>query len=513
MIGRYTLIQVQNTPEGRAPGASPARDARVLPCLIEQLVEAIGLQHHLELLRPVRGGLRLPAGEARPVGRRVRVVGAELLHVHGEEAHPGELVRRQIALDALRQVLLHVAEDDERAGARAAFLEIFRAQHHRAADVGMAGVHGAVREALQLARKGELLRIRPGGTDVEVEIGLDVVLLVALAVDADDVEAVARHQLREDAALDDVHHVRLLVGIRARHVDEGDHRLRVVTSARAGEETGCIEEQRKLLHRRPPSACGRSAPVPSRSRPFPFSTIRSICSGMTMRMSYMCRSASAPWREPCASRRDTVPKTRNRPAASASAMWPPVAISVSSGTATIARMNGRMKPRTAWPTTGMRDAAGSATVLSETPASALFSAVAEATICSRSTASEHSMPASSTRPPSDTTRIRRRRDEGRFSSLGKKLVTPSISIAKMPAAISMRTITSAATVETGRPPMRLPEGTSSLIGRAMRLKFTNAPPMAMASTSRDTTKSCVEAQPTARMAFGSDLRIFSYDSM
>ena len=86
-------------------------------------------------------------------------------------------------------------------------------------------------------------------------------------------------------------------------------------------------------------------------------------------------------------------------------------------------------------------------------------------------------------------------------------------MAKMPAAISMRTTTSAATVDTGMPPMRLPEGTSSLIGRAMRLKLTNAPPIAMARTRSETTKSWVEAQPTARMALGSDLRIFSYDSM
>ena len=41
--------------------------------------------------------------------------------------------------------------------------------------------------------------------------------------------------------------------------------------------------------------------------------------------------------------------------------------------------------------------------------------------------------------------------------------------------------TQGVTVDTGMPPMRDPEGTSSLMGSAMRLKFTNAPPMATAT--------------------------------
>ncbi len=184
-----------------------------------------------------------------------------------------------------------------------------------------------------------------------------------------------------------------------------------------------------------------------------------------------------------------VPIRARAPAVSVRKMWPPVAISVSSGTATMARIQGRMKPSTAWPTTGMREAAGSETAFSWTPASDCFSAVAESTSCSRSTASEDSMQASSSRPPSETTRMMRRREAGRRSSLGKKLVMPSISIAKMPAATSISTTTSAATVDTGMPPMRLPAGTSSDIGSAMRLKFTNAPPTATPSTSSEATKS------------------------
>src|SRR6266571_3644370 len=86
-----------------------------------------------------------------------------------------------------------------------------------------------------------------------------------------------------------------------------------------------------------------------------------------------------------------VPIRARAPAVSVRKMWPPVAINVSSGTATMARIQGRMKPSTAWPTTGMREAAGSATAFSWTPASDCFSAVAESTSCSRSTASEHSM--------------------------------------------------------------------------------------------------------------------------
>ena len=158
----------------------------------------------------------------------------------------------------------------------------------------------------------------------------------------------------------------------------------------------------------------------------------------------------------------------------------------------------------------MREVAGPATAFSEMPASECFSAEADSTICSRKMASEHSMQASMNRPPSATTRMIRRRDDGSRSSLGKKLVMPSISIVKMPAATSISTTTSAAIVETGNPPMRLPEGTSSDIGRAMRLKFTNAPPIATPSTRSEATKSCVDCQPCARTALSSPLRICSY---
>ena len=123
------------------------------------------------------------------------------------------------------------------------------------------------------------------------------------------------------------------------------------------------------------------------------------------------------------------------------------------------------------------------------------------------------MQASMKRPPTATTRMMRRRDLGSSSSLGKKLVIPSISIANTPAAISISTTTSAATVETGMPAMRLPEGTSSLIGSAIRLKFTNAPPIATAITSTETTNSCVELQPSARTSLASAARTFSYDAM
>ena len=194
-------------------------------------------------------------------------------------------------------------------------------------------------------------------------------------------------------------------------------------------------------------------------------------------------------------------------------MWPPVEIIVSSGTATIARIQGRTNPSTAWPITGMREDAVWATGCSLMPASDAFSAVDDSTICSRRMASEDSMQASMKRPPTATTRMMRRRDLGSSSSLGKKLVIPSISIANTPAAISISTTTSAATVETGMPAMRLPEGTSSLIGSAIRLKFTNAPPIATAITSSETTKSCVAFQPRARVAFSSAARTLSYDVM
>ncbi len=55
---------------------------------------------------------------------------------------------------------------------------------------------------------------------------------------------------------------------------------------------------------------------------------------------------------------------------------------------------------------------------------------------------------------------------------------PSMSIRKMPSAVSIRTITRAETVATGMPPMRAPAGTSSDMGRAMSWKLMKAPPSA-----------------------------------
>ena len=60
------------------------------------------------------------------------------------------------------------------------------------------------------------------------------------------------------------------------------------------------------------------------------------------------------------------------------------------------------------------------------------------------------------------------------------------------------------------PPIRLPAGTNSDMGSAIRLKFTNAPPMATPSTRSEATNSCVDCQPIARTALSSPLRICSY---
>src|SRR5205823_11256537 len=103
----------------------------------------------------------------------------------------------------------------------------------------------------------------------------EIGLLVALVVDADDEEAVARLHLGQDSGLDDVHHLGLLVGVRPGHVDQRDHRLCVVLVARAAEE----ERQREkadLLHGRAPCLTGEPARWP------PPVASRSIWSGITM---------------------------------------------------------------------------------------------------------------------------------------------------------------------------------------------------------------------------------------
>src|SRR5204862_237858 len=125
-------------------------------------------------------------GERSPAGVVPRVRG-RALRVYGVWAHDGTLVgtalpRPPSQRAALGQVLLHVAEDDQGARRCAGLLQVLGAEHHRAADIGVPGTLRAAGEVLQLAREGELLRVRPGGTDVEVQVGLDVFLLVALVI-------------------------------------------------------------------------------------------------------------------------------------------------------------------------------------------------------------------------------------------------------------------------------------------------------------------------------------------
>src|SRR5437763_6559537 len=63
-----------------------------LGSVLEKLVELFGLEDDRELLCAVGLHLLLPGGKAGAVGGGVRGVGVQLLHVHCEDAHPGEFV-------------------------------------------------------------------------------------------------------------------------------------------------------------------------------------------------------------------------------------------------------------------------------------------------------------------------------------------------------------------------------------------------------------------------------------
>ena len=84
---------------------------------------------------------------------------------------------------------------------------------------------------------------------------------------------------------------------------------------------------------------------------------------------------------------------------------------------------------------------------------------------------------------------------------------------KMPAATSMRTITSAAIIEMGMPSTQPPLGTSSDIGRAMSWKFTSPPKPATATTNKEMMKRFKVLAERPRSARSSPRRIFSYRSM
>src|SRR5438445_3487599 len=115
--GKYddTRSSSRSFPSWTAIPTNAARDFLQGRSVLQQLVQLLRLEHDLELLRPVRPGLLLPGGEALPVDARVHVVGTQLLHVHGEDAHAGELVRRERALHAPGQVLFHFAAPHHRA--------------------------------------------------------------------------------------------------------------------------------------------------------------------------------------------------------------------------------------------------------------------------------------------------------------------------------------------------------------------------------------------------------------
>ena len=117
-------------------------------------------------------------------------------------------------------------------------------EHHRAGDVGVIGAVAARGELVERLRERELLRVRVRGPLVERDERLDVRLLVALAVDAHDRDRVAGNEARQHLALHDPRDLGLLVGVRARDVDQHRDRLRVVTRVGAGDESEREDRER-----------------------------------------------------------------------------------------------------------------------------------------------------------------------------------------------------------------------------------------------------------------------------
>jgi len=125
--------------------------------------------------------------------------------------------------------------------------------------------------------------------------------------------------------------------------------------------------------------------------------------------------------------------------------------------------------------------------------------------------SEHSMQASSNRPPTETARMMA---GGRWQQvqLGKKLVMPSIS-SEDARRDSISATTSAATVDTGMPPMRLPAGHQLGHGQRDEVEVHERATHSDAEPRSEATKS-LRGLPahSRRTALSSPLRICSYPS-
>jgi hypothetical protein len=105
-------------------------------------------------------------------------------------------------------------------------------------------------EGVELARQRQLLGVGVRRPAVEREQRLDVLLVVALAVDANHDQRIAGHHLGKDVALDDVHRLPALVGIGPGDVDQHADRLVVTARLAAAQcERSQRQDRERLLHR------------------------------------------------------------------------------------------------------------------------------------------------------------------------------------------------------------------------------------------------------------------------
>ena len=139
----------------------------------------------------------------------------------------------------------------------------------------MAGGHFARRQLVQPLGDSELLGVGSGGPGIQCHQDFYVLLLVALPVDPQHEQRIARLDTREHLALQDTHHLFALIRVGARYVDEYAQCL-VVTPAlaaarehcgQASDPEGASEIPSNHAHARlPPRALASSGAVMSFNR-------------------------------------------------------------------------------------------------------------------------------------------------------------------------------------------------------------------------------------------------------
>ena len=227
-------------------------DAQDLPLALAQLREMRGELARVQHLAPASGAVRehalLPARESPAEELRIGVVGLEALHVDGHDVDIGEFARLERARGAVRQILVHVAEDEDHAAAGRDLVQVLGRQHQRAADVRVLRAHGGCREGVDARRQCQLLGIGLGRARVECHQGLDVLLLVALAVDADEQEGVAGDERRQHLALHDARDLGMLIGVGTRDVHQHGDGLAVLGDLAARHAGERSQQKNCALH-------------------------------------------------------------------------------------------------------------------------------------------------------------------------------------------------------------------------------------------------------------------------